>query len=257
MKILTVGDVVGNGGTAYIQKNLWRIRKELQADFCVLNGENAANGNGLDKDTATLLLASGADVITTGNHVWKKHSFKHHIDDLAYVLRPYNYPTGCAGEGAVVFDVGNMRILTVSMLGNVYMPQTLASPFACADSVLKRYEGEYDLAVFDIHAEATSEKAAFAKYLDGRAAVVFGTHTHVQTNDATVLSRGTGFVTDIGMVGVKDSILGVQNECVLEKFLTQMPVQFNEPQGEILFCGAVFDVDEKTGKCVNACVVQK
>ncbi len=178
MRILAVGDVVGENGTEYIRRRLWSIRKENRIDFTVLNGENAAKGNGLDIDTAEVLLASGADVITSGNHIWKKHAMKHIIDDLPYVLRPANYPRVCPGTGHVIYEVNGVRILVANLLGNVYMPDAFESPFLTADRILAQNEGSYDAAVFDIHAEATSEKAALAKYLDGRASVVFGTHTH-------------------------------------------------------------------------------
>ena len=256
MRILAVGDVVGENGTEYIRRRLWSIRKENRIDFTVLNGENAAKGNGLDKDTADVLLASGADVITTGNHIWKKHAMKHVIDDLPYVLRPANYPRVCPGAGHVIYEVNGVRILVANLLGNVYMPDAFESPFLTADRILAQNEGSYDAAVFDIHAEATSEKAALAKYLDGRVSVVFGTHTHVQTNDACVLPTGTGFVTDVGMVGANDSILGVKNECILEKFLTQMPVRFDEAVGETLFCGAVFELDNTNFTCTGASLLR-
>ena len=257
MRILTVGDVVGVGGTEYIRRNLWNIRKEYGVDMTVLNGENAAKGNGLDKDTAETLLASGADVITTGNHIWHKHEMKHVIDDLPCVLRPANFPASCPGIGSTVFDAFGTRVLVFSMLGNVYMPDAYTSPFETADRLFEKYRGAYDIAVADFHAEATSEKAAFAKYLAGRVSIVFGTHTHVQTNDACVLPGDTGFVTDVGMVGVYDSILGVKNECVLEKFLTKMPVRFEEPQGQMLFCAAYFDVEPASGKCTAAGLIRR
>lgn len=258
MRILTVGDVVGIGGTEYIRRNLWNIRKEYKIDMTVLNGENAAKGNGLDGDTAETLLASGADVITSGNHIWQKHEMKHYIEDNEYVLRPANYPSACPGSGSVIFNASGVKVLVISVLGNVYMPDSFESPFETAERLLEKYKGEYDVSVVDIHAEATSEKIALAKYLDGKASVVFGTHTHVQTNDARVLPCGTGFVTDVGMTGVYDSILGVKNECVLEKFLLKMPVRFEEPAGSIMFNGAVFDIDEKTAVCksvqlINIC----
>lgn len=252
MKILAVGDVVGHGGTEFLRRNFWSIRKEHKIDMAVVNGENAAVGNGLDRDTAETLFASGADVITSGNHIWHKHEMKHCIDDFEYLLRPANYPSGCPGTGAVVYDAFGVRVLVISLLGNVYMGDSFACPFETADRLLKKYDGEYDISVIDFHAEATSEKIALAKYLDGRASVVFGTHTHVQTNDAGVLSGGTGYVTDVGMTGVCDSILGVKNECVINKFLYKMPVKFEEPTGKIMFNGVIFDLDEKSGRCRTA-----
>lgn len=256
MKLLAVGDVVGVGGTEYIRRHLWSIRKEYGADFVVLNAENAAKGNGLDKDTAETLLACGADVLTSGNHIWRKHEMKYIIDELPNVLRPENYPSGCPGVGHVVYDLFGKKILVISLLGNVFMSDALASAFETADRLLEKHT-EVFTTVIDFHAETTSEKAALAKYLDGRVGVVFGTHTHVQTNDACVLPGGTGFVTDVGMVGANDSILGVKNECILRKFLTQMPVRFEEAEGEILFCGAVFDIDDATGRCQSAELVRR
>lgn len=255
MKILAVGDVVGIGGTEFIRKNLWNIRKEHKIDVTVLNGENAASGNGLDRDTAETLFASGADVITSGNHIWHRRETKNFIDDCEYILRPANYPSDCPGQGYAVFDSFGTRVLVISLLGNVYMGDSFDCPFRTADRILERNKGGYDVCVVDFHAEATSEKAALAKYLDGRASVVFGTHTHVQTNDARVFPLGTGFVTDVGMTGVYDSILGVKNECILEKFLTKMPVKFEEPSGKIMFNAGVFDIEEKTGKCISAYLV--
>lgn len=255
MKILTVGDVVGSLGTQFIQRNLWKIRKEHNIDMVVLNGENAAKGNGLDADTADVLLASGADVITSGNHIWKKREVKQYIEDARFVLRPANYPAACPGTGSVIFDALGVKVLVISLLGNVYMHDSVRCPFETADEILKKNKGEYDVCVVDIHAEATSEKIALAKYLDGRASVVFGTHTHVQTNNACVLPGGTGHVTDVGMTGVYDSILGVKNENVLDKFLLKMPVWFEEPQGKIMFNAAVFDIDNSNFLCKNVSLI--
>ncbi len=257
MKILAVGDVVGVGGTEYIRRNLWHIRKEYGVDLTILNGENAAKGNGLDRGTAETLFACGADVITSGNHIWNKHETRYFIDDMPLLLRPANYPVACPGQGCAVVEASGVRVLVMSLMGNVFMTETYASPFETADRLLEKHKGEYDAAVVDLHAEATSEKAALARYLDGRVTVLFGTHTHVQTNDARVLPRGTGFVTDIGMTGAYESILGVKTECILEKFLTQMPVRFEEAEGDVRFNGALFDVDEKTGQTVRVTLIDR
>lgn len=249
MRVLTVGDVVGTGGTEFIRRNLWSIRKEYKIDMTILNGENAAKGNGLDGDTAETLFASGADVITSGNHIWQKHEMRHIIEDNENILRPANYPSGCPGSGCVIFDADGTRVLVISLLGNVYMPENLACPFETAEKLLEKHKGEYDACFIDFHAEATSEKIAFAKHLDGRVSAVFGTHTHVQTNDAKILAGGTGYVTDIGMTGAYDSVLGVKNECILNKFLFKMPVRFEEADGKIMFNAAVFDIDNDSFIC--------
>ena len=251
MRILACGDVVGTHGTEFIRRNLWNIRREHKIDMTVLNGENAAKGNGLDGDTAETLFASGADVITSGNHIWQKHEMKHYIEDAEYLLRPANYPSECPGSGVCIFDASGVKVLVISLMGNVYMPDAFDCPFKTAERLLEKYKGDYHVSVIDIHAEATSEKIALAKYLDGKASAVFGTHTHVQTNDAKVLNGGTGFITDLGMTGVEDSILGVKNECILQKFLYKMPVKFEEPDGKIMFNGCIFDIDENTGKCIG------
>ncbi len=251
MKILAVGDVVGVNGTEFIRKNLWNIRKEHKIDVTVLNGENAAKGNGLDRSTAETLLASGADVITSGNHIWKKYDVKNVLEDMDFVLRPANFPDACPGHGCVIFNADGVRTLVVSLIGNVYMQDAYASPFEKADEILKKFENEYDVCIVDFHAEATSEKIALAKYLDGRVCAVFGTHTHVQTADARIEKNGTAAVTDIGMTGAYDSVLGIKYECVLEKFLKKMPIRFEEADGKIMFNGAVFDVDEKTGRTIS------
>ena len=255
MKILAIGDVVGSHGTEFIRRNLWSIRKEHKIDMAVLNGENAAKGNGLDGDTADTLFASGADVITSGNHIWQKHEMKHYIEDAEFLLRPANYPPDCPGSGVCIYDAAGVKVLVMSLLGNVYMPDAFDCPFRTAERLLEKYKGDYDVSVIDIHAEATSEKIALAKYLDGIASVVFGTHTNVKTIDAWVLTVGTGFVTDLGMTGVLDSIIGVKNECILQKFLYKMPVKFEEPDGNVMFNGCVFEVDEKTGKCIGTQLV--
>lgn len=258
MKILAVGDVVGKGGTEYIRRNLWNIRKEYGVTMTVLNGENAASGNGLDADTASVLLASGADVITSGNHIWRKHGISSYMEDNPCVLRPANYPAACPGAGSVIYNTADgVRVLVISLLGNVYMPDSYANPFETADAILARNAGEYDLCVIDFHAEATSEKAALARYLDGRVSVVFGTHTHVQTSDARILPAGTGFITDVGMTGAEESILGVKTECVLRKFLTKMPVHFEEAAGAVRFSAVCFTLDDRSGACTAAETVSR
>lgn len=255
MKILACGDVVGTHGTEFIRKNLWSIRKEHGIQMTVLNGENASKGNGLSKDTAEILFMSGVDVITGGNHIWHRPDTKSFIDDEEYLLRPANYPSDCPGSGACVFTTEGVRVLVINVLGNVYMNDSFDCPFKTVDRLFDRYKGEYDISIIDFHAEATSEKIAFGRYFDGRAGGIFGTHTHVQTNDIRVFSGGTGYVTDVGMTGVYDSVLGVKYECVIEKFLKKMPVKFEEPEGKVIFNGCVFDIDEKTGKCVDAYLI--
>jgi metallophosphoesterase (TIGR00282 family) len=251
VKILAVGDVVGKCGSEYIRKNLWRIRKELDIDICIVNGENSAVGNGITKESSGLLFVSGADIITTGNHVFRRGEVYTHLDDCEKILRPANYPKGAYGFGHGVFDIGGVRVLCMNLLGTVYM-ESLFCPFETAKSILDREKDNYDIAICDIHAEATSEKLAFAYDFDGKIDIVFGTHTHIQTNDARVLPCGTGYITDLGMTGTEDSVLGVKKEIVIKKLKTKMPVRFEEAEGKAVFCGAVFEYDMNTKRVVSA-----
>lgn len=245
-RVLAVGDVVGENGTETVRRHLWNLRKETDADFTVVNGENAAKGNGILPETAETLFRSGADVITGGNHSFRRREIYPYLEDHPYLLRPSNFPSSCPGNGYCVAETAGVRVLVINLLGTVYS-ESMACPFACAERILEREKGTYDLAVCDFHAEATSEKAALAYDFDGRLTAVFGTHTHVQTNDPTVLPQGCGFVTDLGMTGAADSILGVRKDIVIRKLKTKMPVRFEEAVGkETLLCGALFTVDKKT-----------
>ncbi len=241
-KILALGDAVGPESSEKLCRALGGIKREFNIDLTVLNGENAASGNGLDKRTADMLFSGGIDVITSGNHIWQKHEMQDIIDENPYIVRPANYPAGTPGKGYVIFDSFGVRTLVMNLLGTVYM-DPLDSPFEAADRMLSETKGLYDISVLDIHAEATSEKIALANYLDGRVNIVFGTHTHVQTSDARIFPNGTGYVTDIGMCGAVNSVLGVKPECIIKKFKTRMPVRFETASGETELNGAVFTFD--------------
>ena len=251
LRFMAVGDVVGKNGLSYIQKNLWHIRSRYNVDICIVNGENSAPGNGITKESAETLFVSGADVITTGNHVFRRAEVYTYLDDKTTVLRPANYPPSCPGFGSGVFELCGVRVLMMNLLGNVYM-ESLEDPFVTAQRILDREKGGYDIAVCDIHAEATSEKLAFAHHFDGRIDIVFGTHTHVQTNDAKILPGGTGYITDLGMTGPEDSVLGVKKEIIIKRFMTKMPSRFEEADGETVFCAALFDYDTVTKKVCGA-----
>ena len=250
-KILVLGDVCGSIGVQAVKKKLWTLRKEHGIDMVIANGENAAVGNGLDRASADELFSAGVDVITSGNHIWKKSSVHSLLENNEYVLRPANYPGECPGSGYCIFDMCSYRVLVINVLGTVYM-ESLDSPFETADKILRREEGNFDIAVADIHAEATSEKMAFAKYLDGRVSAVVGTHTHVQTADECVLKGGTGYITDLGMCGPADSILGVKNDIIIRKFLSKMPARFEEAEGDAIICGCLFTVSTSDGRCHDA-----
>lgn len=247
VRFMAVGDVVGKNGTEFIKKNLWDIRSRYAVDAVIINGENSAPGNGITRESAETLFVSGADIITTGNHVFRRNEVYTYLDDTPKVLRPANYPASVPGFGSGVFELCGMRVLIMNLLGNVYM-ESLENPFVTAARILEREKDNYDMAICDIHAEATSEKLAFAHYFDGKIHMVFGTHTHVQTNDAKVLPCGTGYITDLGMTGPVDSVLGVKKEIIINRFITKMPSRFEEAPGETQFNAAIFEFDTVTKK---------
>lgn len=251
-KILALGDVVGQGAVAYLEKNLRKKITEYGADLTLVNAENAAVGNGLDTASAQTLLDAGADVLTSGNHIYKQSSLHRFLEDSPYLIRPLNYPSDCPGNGYTVFKAGGLRILIMNVMGNVYSSESLGCPFEAVERILKREAGSYDLATLDVHAETTSEKAAIARYFDGRIAAVYGTHTHVQTADARILPMGTGFITDLGMCGPDDSILGVDPICIITKLRMHMPQRFTVPTGKITATGALFEIDLSTKKAISA-----
>lgn len=256
LRILAVGDVVGKNGLEFIRRNLWDIRKRYSADIVIVNGENSAPGNGITPDSADTLFSSGADVITTGNHVFRRAEVYNYLDDKNGILRPANYPSGTYGFGSGIFELCGKRVLVMNLLGNVYM-ESHACPFETAENILKKHEGEYDISIVDLHAEATSEKIAFARHFDGRIDIVFGTHTHVQTNDACVFPKGTGYITDLGMTGPYDSVLGVKKEIIINRFITKLPCRHEEADGETVFCGAVFEYSLSEKRTVSASLISE
>lgn len=256
MKILALGDITGVSASEKVCRSLNKIKSEYGIDFTVANGENAASGNGLDRRTAELLLGGGIDVLTSGNHIWQKREMLEYIDENPYIVRPCNYPSGTPGKGSFIFESFGLRILVMNVLGTVYL-DPLCCPFESVDRLLSENEGRYDISVLDIHAEATSEKLALANYFDGRIDIIFGTHTHVQTSDCRVFPKGTGYITDLGMCGPIDSILGVKSEKVIEKLRTHMPVRFETPEGECMLNGAVFTYDRSTKRCVDVSIIRR
>ena len=251
MRILCLGDVVGEEGCALLSRGrrLWKLRDSLRADLVIVNGENSAPGNGITPASARSLLESGADVITGGNHTWRRREIGTMLDDEENLLRPANFPDGAAGHGWCIADAAGWRVLVMNLAGCVYM-EPVESPFTAADRILRECAGKYDAAIVDIHAEATSEKMALARYLDGRVSAVFGTHTHVATADARIFPGGTGYITDIGMCGSHAGVLGVSADAILHKFLVKTPVQFTPASGEVEGHGVLFEVS--AGRCMSA-----
>jgi metallophosphoesterase (TIGR00282 family) len=249
-KILAIGDVVGPAAAEAMCKRLPALKTELGASLVVVNGENACAGNGLDPATARAFFGAGADVITSGNHIWHKRDIRQFLDDCPTLLRPVNYPPVCPGHGSVTVERGGKRVLVINALGTVFM-DPFDSPFDAVDRVLEREAGKYDYSVLDIHAEATSEKLAIANYLDGRVNVIFGTHTHVQTADEQILPNGSGYITDLGMTGPPESVLGIKTDIIIEKFRTHMPVRFELAEGPSELQGALFTLGVNTGRAIG------
>jgi len=250
MKILALGDIVSPNAVEEMGKRLWSFRKENKIDLVVANGENASRGNGLDADTAQKILDYGVDVITGGNHIWQKNSLRDFLDSSKRIVRPINFPPESAGNGYTVVDCNGLRIMVINVSGTVYM-ESLSCPFSAVERALEREVGGYDIALLDIHAEATGEKYAIARYFDGRIHGIFGTHTHVQTADEQILNNGTAYITDLGMCGPTDSILGVRSDIIIEKMRTKMPVRFEFSESEVAFNGVIFDFDT-SGSAVKA-----
>jgi metallophosphoesterase (TIGR00282 family) len=242
MRVLFIGDVVGGPGRRGLKAAMPVLREQCQPDLVIVNGENSAGGMGITEKTAKALFDTGCDVITTGNHVYRHREAYEFLDRAERVIRPANYPHANPGKGHVVVEAGEMRVGVINLSGAVGL-QVARLPFHEVDSILERIEA--DCVVVDFHAEVSSEKVAIGWHLDGRVAAVFGTHTHVPTADARVLPGGTAFISDVGMTGSRNSVLGVKPTQVLEAMTTQMPVRFETAEDDVWVMGAVVDVNER------------
>ncbi len=246
--ILTLGDVAGAIALEFVCKNLRKLKLIYNADVVIVNGENASKSGGLDGDDAKKLLNAGADVITGGNHTLRGRRISEAMEDNPEILRPINYQQSCPGKGYVVIKVKNgIRLLVLNAAGQIYMDPA-DSPFAAVDKIISTVE--HDVSIADFHAEATSEKGAFARYFDGRINFVFGTHTHVQTADETFLPKGSGFITDLGMCGPIDSVLGTDANVIIDRMVHRTFSPFIKATGDIKICGAVVTINLDT-KCVT------
>ena len=255
MNILVLGDVVSDNGCEFIRKKLPAFKKLKNIDFTIANGENSSAGNGITPFSADHLFTSGVDFITTGNHVYRRKEIFDYLDDCESIIRPYNYNSANPGNGVALVDMGMYSIGIINLMGTMFM-ENLENPFNAADKALKELEGKTKIILVDFHAEATSEKQALAYYLDGRVSAFFGTHTHVLTNDDRILEKGTGYISDIGMCGVIDSVLGVEKNIVIDKFRNNMPVRFDNAKGKCMINGCIFTLDEKSGKCTATEIVR-
>lgn len=245
MNILCVGDVVGHIGCNHLKTVLPGLKRELAVDVCIVNGENSADGNGILPASADAIFAAGADVITGGNHTFRRREFYDRLEENEFLLRPANMPVGTPGRGITVVDRGRYQVAVINLLGCVYM-EAMDSPFDTLERLLTE-AGNPKFCVVDFHAEATAEKRALAAWADGRISALFGTHTHVATADEQILPGGTGFQTDVGMTGPIQSCLGVKTELAIEKMRTKLPVRFFAAEGDCAMYGVLFTIDERTG----------
>lgn len=246
MIMLFVGDIVGKAGRQAVQTFLKLLKDEYKVDLTVANGENAAGGNGLTKDVAQELYAAGIDFLTMGNHVWDKRQIMDFIDGEARLVRPANYPAGAPGKGYGFVRLSGFKVGILNLSGRVYLPP-LDDPFSAAIRHINTMHQETPLILVDFHAEATSEKIALGWFLDGKVSAVVGTHTHVQTADERVLPQGTAYITDVGMTGPRDSVLGVKKEAIINRFLTQLPAKFEIADGVLQLNAVILDLDESSG----------
>lgn len=251
MRLLMIGDIVGRSGRRAVKVNVSSLKREFDLDLVIANGENAAGGNGITKEVAQELFSSGVDVLTMGNHVWNKKEAYVYIDRETRIVRPANYPPGTPGIGANVYDTRRkVQVAVINLAGRVFL-QAIDCPFRKADEMIARMKEKARVVVVDFHAEATSEKIAMGWFLDGRVSAVVGTHTHVQTADERILPGGTAYITDLGMTGPWNSVIGVKKEIIIDKFVTQLPQRFEVATGAFQFNGVVIDVDEETGEATS------
>jgi metallophosphoesterase (TIGR00282 family) len=243
MKILFIGDVVGKPGRRAVRELLPGIVEEHRIDFVIANCENAASGFGVTAEIVEELYAAHIDVLTSGNHIWDKKEVMAFVDDCESLLRPANYPEGAPGRGSVVMpSPGGIPVGVINLAGRVFM-HPLDCPFRTADREIEKLRKKTRVIIVDMHAEATSEKIAMGWYLDGRVTAVLGTHTHVQTADERILPGGTGYITDVGMTGPFDSVIGIKKDAILQKFLLQIPNKFDVAKGDVRLQGVTVDID--------------
>ena len=254
MRVLAIGDVCGPAGCETVRRILPNLKKDKKIDMVIINGENSADGNGILPESAEYLFSCGADVITGGNHSLRRKQVFNYLDENDFVLRPQNLPEAERGKGYCFIDLGFTTAAVINLSGIIYLEKLGASnPFEAANELIERADKDgAKIIIVDFHAEATSEKRALGLYLDGRVSAVFGTHTHVQTADEQVLKNGTGYITDIGMTGPIDSVLGVKSEIIINRLKNNDMSKFEQAEGRCMLCGCIFDVDVSTGKTSSA-----
>lgn len=257
MKILFIGDIVGEPGRRAVEKLIPKIKKREDIEFVIANGENVAGGSGVTPALADELFEHGVDVLTSGDHIWKRKEIVEKLDSDRRLLRPANYPPNVPGFGSsVISSESGIDVGVINLIGRVFM-QPLECPFRSVKEILDKMKGKARVIIVDIHAEATSEKIALGWYLDGMVSAIVGTHTHVQTADEKILPGGTAFISDAGMTGPFDGVIGRKKEQILTRFITQMPTRFEMAEGDIQLHGVILDIDEKTGKANSIKRVQE
>jgi len=249
MKILAVGDIIGESGVRKLKEILPKIKKEEKIDFVITNGENSAGGMGITERNFNDLLDAGTNVVTMGNHTWgKKDIFK--FIDHAQLVRTANYPQGVVGKGVGIYECKGKKIVVMNFLGRVDINILSENPFVMAKEMIEKIKDEVDMIIIDFHAEATAEKIAMARYLDGKITALFGTHTHVQTADEQILPEGTAYITDIGMTGPKNSVIGMDVQASIKRFETTLPEKYKLAEGDCIFNGVIFEIDDETNKAI-------
>ncbi len=256
MKLLFIGDIVGQPGRRAVAELLPKLREQHSLDFVIANGENSAGGSGITPKTAEEIFSAGVDVITSGDHLWDQKEVMELLANEKRFLRPLNYPPGMSGTGSAVFEIkrkikANLSIAVLNVQGRAFMQPPLENPFLLAAEEVKRLREQTKIIFVDFHAEATSEKIAFARMLDGQVSAVVGTHTHVQTADEQIFPGGTAYLTDAGFTGPHESVLGREIEPVIKRFLTGMPQRFEVAKNNVLLHGAVIEIDDASGKALK------
>ena len=247
MKILAVGDIVGENGVKKLKEVLPKLRQDEKIDFCIVNAENSAGGMGITTKIFHELMELNIDVITMGNHTWGKKDIFSFIDHPK-LIRPANYSKGVVGKGFGIYECNGKKIAVINLIGRTDMNVLSENPFLIIEEIINNIQGKVDIIIIDFHAEATAEKIAMAYFLDGRVTVLYGTHTHVQTADERILENKTAYITDIGMTGPKKSIIGMDIDASIKRFLTSLPERYKLAEGKCIFNGCVFEIDDESCK---------
>ncbi len=250
MKILAVGDIVGESGVRKLKEELPRIKKEKNIDFVITNGENSAGGMGLTERNFKDIMEAGTNVVTMGNHTWGKKDIFKFIDN-PNLLRPANYPKGVVGKGLGIYECKGKKIAVMNFLGRVDLNILTENPFVLAKEMVEELQGKVDMIFIDFHAEATAEKIAMGRFLDGKITALFGTHTHVQTADEQILPNGTAYITDLGMTGPKESVIGMNIQASLKRFETTLPEKYKLAEGACILNAVIFEIDDENNKATS------